>query len=133
MQQVLETERLILRPFEHSDAEQVSVLAGDKRIAEMTANIPHPYKVSDAISWIETHEIGFVSGESIVYAIVCKESLELIGAVSLPSLKDGQGILGYWLGASINKPSLIPTVKSPLPSSTQRKHQSPQRIGSTVL
>ncbi|MEJ3630503.1 N-acetyltransferase, partial [Vibrio vulnificus] len=25
MQQVLETERLILRPFEHSDAEQVSV------------------------------------------------------------------------------------------------------------
>ncbi|MFH6926985.1 N-acetyltransferase, partial [Vibrio vulnificus] len=24
MQQVLETERLILRPFEHSDAEQVS-------------------------------------------------------------------------------------------------------------
>ncbi|HAS6022041.1 TPA: GNAT family N-acetyltransferase, partial [Vibrio vulnificus] len=35
---------------------------------------------------------------SIVYAIVHKESLELIGAVSLPSLKDGQGILGYWLG-----------------------------------
>lgn len=32
------------------------------------------------------------------------------------------------VGASINKPSLIPTVKSPLPSSTQRKHQSPQRI-----
>ncbi|ELV8693082.1 GNAT family N-acetyltransferase [Vibrio vulnificus] len=98
MQQVLETERLILRSFEHSDAEQVSVLAGDKRIAEMTANIPHPYEVSDAISWIETHEIGFASGESIVYAIVHKESLELIGAVSLPSLKDGQGILGYWLG-----------------------------------
>ncbi|MGL1045041.1 GNAT family N-acetyltransferase, partial [Vibrio vulnificus] len=33
MQQVLETERLVLRPFELSDAEQVSVLADDKRIA----------------------------------------------------------------------------------------------------
>ncbi|ELV8693029.1 TPA: GNAT family N-acetyltransferase [Vibrio diabolicus] len=98
MQQVLETERLILRSFELSDATQVSVLAGDERIAEMTANIPHPYEVSDAISWIETHENGFTSGESIVYAIVHKESLELIGAVSLPRLKDGQGILGYWLG-----------------------------------
>ncbi len=98
MQLVLETERLILRPFELSDAEQVSVLAGDKRIAEMTANIPHPYEVSDAISWIETHETGFASGESIVYAVVHKESCEIIGAVSLPSLKDGQGILGYWLG-----------------------------------
>ncbi|HAS8287028.1 TPA: N-acetyltransferase, partial [Vibrio vulnificus] len=84
MQQILETERLILRSFKQSDAEQVSVLAGDKRIAEMTANIPHPYEVSDAISWIKTHEIGFASGESIVYAIVHKESLELIGAVSLP-------------------------------------------------
>lgn len=98
MQPILETERLILRSFELSDAERVSVLAGDERIAEMTANIPHPYEISDAISWIETHESGFASGKSLVYAIVHRESLALIGAVSLPRLKDGQGTLGYWLG-----------------------------------
>ncbi|HCH3500978.1 TPA: GNAT family N-acetyltransferase [Vibrio parahaemolyticus] len=98
MQQLIESERLILRPFSMSDAERVSELAGDKLISEMTANIPHPYTVSDAENWIRTHAELFLSGKGIVYVIVLKESSELIGAISFPKLENGLGILGYWLG-----------------------------------
>nr|WP_319556355.1 GNAT family N-acetyltransferase [uncultured Vibrio sp.] len=98
MQQVIESNRLILRPFSLLDAKRVAELAGDKQISEMTANIPYPYSVSDAENWIRTHETLFLSGKGVAYAIVLKETSEVIGAISFPKLENGLGILGYWLG-----------------------------------
>lgn len=98
MQETIESMRLVLRPFSFADAEGVASLAGDKRIADMTANIPHPYRLSDAVKWIATHEKLFLSGKGIVYAIVKKGTDELIGTVSLLQLDNGSGVLGYWLG-----------------------------------
>src|ERR1700693_2603855 len=45
---VLETERLILRAPTLGDAKAVAKLANDRRIAENTARIPHPYALADA-------------------------------------------------------------------------------------
>ncbi|WP_372379520.1 GNAT family N-acetyltransferase [Vibrio natriegens] len=98
MQQNVETDRLILRPFTLSDAKRVALLAGDKVIADMTANIPHPYSLADAELWINTHEPLFDRGKGVVYAITLKESGELIGAVSFLGIDNGVGTLGYWLG-----------------------------------
>ncbi len=98
MQQAIESGRLILRPFSLSDVKRVSALAGDKQISEMTANIPYPYSVSDVENWIRTHDELFLSGKGVVYAIVLKDSAELIGAISFPKLENGLGVLGYWLG-----------------------------------
>ena len=41
---VLETKRLALRAPRLEDAKTVATLANDRRIAENTARIPHPYK-----------------------------------------------------------------------------------------
>ena len=41
---VLETKRLSLRAPRLEDAKTVAMLANDRRIAENTARIPHPYK-----------------------------------------------------------------------------------------
>ena len=49
---VLETERLILRAPRLGDAKVLAALANDKRIAENTRRIPHPYKRSDADDFI---------------------------------------------------------------------------------
>ncbi len=98
MQQNITTERLILRPFRLSDSQRVAELAGEKVIADMTANIPHPYEASMATDWINKHESFFNEGKGVVYAITLKANDEIIGAVSFPSLQDGVGILGYWLG-----------------------------------
>ena len=49
---VLETERLVLRAPRLEDAERIAMLANERRIAENTARIPHPYRQSDAETWI---------------------------------------------------------------------------------
>src|SRR5690242_2844096 len=49
---VLETARLILRAPRLGDAKVIAALANDRHIAENTARIPHPYKLTDAKDWI---------------------------------------------------------------------------------
>ena len=46
---------LLLNSFKSSDAELVAKMAGDRRVVEMTTNIPYPYEAHMAISWIEVH------------------------------------------------------------------------------
>ncbi len=98
LQENIETARLRLRPFKLSDAERVALLAGDKVIADMTANIPHPYEPYMAEDWIQSHKNLYLANTGIVYAITLKGDDSIIGAVSFPNLQDGLGILGYWLG-----------------------------------
>jgi hypothetical protein len=48
----LHTVRLVLRPFELAPAQDVQRLAGEKAIADTTANIPHPYLDGMAEQWM---------------------------------------------------------------------------------
>jgi RimJ/RimL family protein N-acetyltransferase len=59
---VLETKRLCLRAPRLGDAKTVATLANDRRIAENTARIPHPYKLSDAEDFITRAELGYWLG-----------------------------------------------------------------------
>lgn len=98
-QPTIETERLILRPFEMTDAKRVQELAGDKRIAETTLHIPHPYEDGIAESWIASHKDNFSNGTTITYAIVKKDTEELVGTISLMVNKiHKKAEVGYWVG-----------------------------------
>lgn len=95
----IETERILLRPFELSDAKDVQRLAGDRAIADTTLNIPHPYKDGTAEEWISTHQPKFEAGELLNFAIVLRTSSELVGAIGLrivPRFERAE--LGYWIG-----------------------------------
>ena len=91
---VLETERLVLRAARLDDAPSVAALAGDRRVAENTARMPHPYAVSDAEEFIASAN---VPGGQIAFAIL-RGGEELVGMCGLASTDAGSAELGYWLG-----------------------------------
>lgn len=95
----LHTPRLLLRPFTLADAPTVQALAGQREIAEHTANIPHPYEDGMAEAWIGAHQGAYERREAATFAITRKEDAELVGAVGLGINKSQRlAELGYWVG-----------------------------------
>jgi RimJ/RimL family protein N-acetyltransferase len=91
---VLETERLVLRAPRLEDAKTVAALANDRRIAENTARLPHPYKLADAKDWISA--AGTRPGEQTF--IITLASGAIIGACGLELRDPPTPEIGYWLG-----------------------------------
>jgi RimJ/RimL family protein N-acetyltransferase len=96
---VLETERLVLRAPRLEDMEQIAMLANERRIAENTARIPHPYTLKDAEAFLAAANR---SDAERTFAITLADGT-LIGACGL-ELREGPGAagttpeLGIWLG-----------------------------------
>ena len=91
---VLETERLVLRAPRLGDVKAVAVLANDRRIAENTARIPHPYRTGDAEDFIATAN----QGSEMVFLITQRNGAA-IGACGLHDVAGQPPEIGYWLGA----------------------------------
>jgi RimJ/RimL family protein N-acetyltransferase len=89
---VLETERLVLRTPRLEDAKRIAALANDRRIAENTARLPHPYSLADAKDFIRS-VTDVTSSESFVVTI----GGEVIGACGY-ELRNSVPQIGYWLG-----------------------------------
>ena len=99
MNKFLTTERLILRPMRMEDAEAVTRWVSDRRVAEMTTLIPHPYSLADALGWLE--RVTSYDSKNIhqVFAITLREGGELIGCIGLHGDEDAPWAeFGYWLG-----------------------------------
>jgi RimJ/RimL family protein N-acetyltransferase len=90
---VLETKRLALRAPCLEDAKTVAMLANDRRIAENTARIPHPYKVADAEAFIG----GANKSDSEAVFLVTLPDETVIGACGIVPTEPAPE-LGYWLG-----------------------------------
>jgi len=90
---VLETKRLALRAPRLVDAKTVAALGNDRRIAENTARIPHPYRLSDAQSFIA----GASKAGEVVFLITLRNK-KVIGACGVMFHYDDMPELGYWLG-----------------------------------
>lgn len=100
-QPTLGTQRLILRPFDLGDAAVVQRLAGDWAIADTTLLIPHPYLDGMAEEWISSHRPKFDAGEMAVFAVVLRETGEIVGAVGFSIIKRfDRAEIGYWIGKS---------------------------------
>ena len=89
---------LHLRAFTADDAPAIQALAGDERIADTTANIPHPWPDGAAQSWLAEVSEKRARGVHLAYAVTDLESGELMGCISLMDIDAGQAELGYWVG-----------------------------------
>ncbi|KAK9868018.1 hypothetical protein WJX84_008058 [Apatococcus fuscideae] len=97
-QPYLQTYRLLLRPLITADAQILKALAGDRRIADTTASIPHPYQDEDATWYIQHSRDQFALDASAIFAVAHPEH-GLVGIVSLSRPTGSlQAELGYWIG-----------------------------------
>ncbi|HEY3365133.1 MAG TPA: GNAT family N-acetyltransferase [Symbiobacteriaceae bacterium] len=98
--QPLETERLILRPFEITDAGTVRQLAGDREVAATTVNIPHPYPEGAGEQFVAFTREAAAGGFGYTYAVVRKSDGILVGCIGLVGTNSvhRRAELNYWIG-----------------------------------
>jgi RimJ/RimL family protein N-acetyltransferase len=96
---VIPSERFVLRPLRASDAGLVQLYASDKRIAEMTTSIPHPYPPGAAEAFIARALAE--GGAHWALDASAHGSSELMGLVSLKSLGRDQAEIGYWVAPAL--------------------------------
>lgn len=97
-QPTIKTLRLIIRPFDLSDSDEVQRICSDKEIAANTRTVPYPYPEGAAESWIAQHPEFWATGRSAVFAVALPEENNVIGAVGLEmNEEDHRAELGYWI------------------------------------
>jgi RimJ/RimL family protein N-acetyltransferase len=89
---VLETERLTLRRPTLADVKAIAYLANDRRIAENTRRLPHPYSRDHAVEFVRA--LG--GGRATVFLIENNHSP--LGMVGIDWREQDAPELGYWLG-----------------------------------
>lgn len=106
---ILETKRLILRPWEEDDAEDLYQYAKNPLVGPAAGWPPH--------SSVENSRdiIRGVLSEPETYAVVLKESQKPIGSVGIMigsysnlEISDEEGEIGYWIGVPYWGQGLIP-------------------------
>jgi RimJ/RimL family protein N-acetyltransferase len=90
---VLETERLTLRSPTLADVKAIARLANDRRIAENTRRLPHPY--------LQEHAVAFVRGiaenrNELVFLV--EQNFVPIGMTGISWSEPESPELGYWFG-----------------------------------
>src|ERR1051325_3973429 len=90
---VLETERLSLRSPTLADVKAIARLANDRRIAENTRRLPHPYSQEHAVDFVRT-----LAPNCSELAFLIEQNFVPIGGVGINWRAPDAPELGYWLG-----------------------------------
>ena len=94
----LATNRLILSQLTSVDIPKIIEYAGNRKIAEMTLNIPHPYEEEDAIFWLNRAHEGLKNKTEYSFAVRLKGSEAFIGGIGLMvNERFNLAEFGYWI------------------------------------
>ena len=90
---VLETERLMLRRPTLADVKAIACLANDRRIAENTRRLPHPYLQDHAVEFVRA-----MANDPRETVFLVESNHVPVGMVGIDWRKPEAPELGYWLG-----------------------------------
>jgi RimJ/RimL family protein N-acetyltransferase len=90
---VLETERLTLRRPTLADVKAIAYLANDRRIAENTRRLPHPYSQDHAVILVRA-----MADDRRDMAFLIENNFNPVGMVGIAWRDQDTPELGYWLG-----------------------------------
>jgi RimJ/RimL family protein N-acetyltransferase len=90
---VLETERLALRRPTLADVKAIAHLGNDRRIAENTRRLPHPYLQDHAIAFVRA-----MADDRRKTMFLIEHTHSPIGMVGIDWREQDAPELGYWLG-----------------------------------
>ena len=90
---VLETERLTLRRPTLADVLAIAHLANDRRIAENTRRLPHPYSQEHAEEFVRA-----MTSDSRETVFLIEQNHSPLGMVGIDRSTPDAAELGYWLG-----------------------------------
>ena len=80
---ILETERLILKPYEVAYADEIFEVVKQKEIADTMIMIPHPYPREVVDQWISYLHKSWEQGSAYEFAVFLKEDNRYIGNAGL--------------------------------------------------
>src|SRR5437879_8141455 len=90
---VLETERLTLRRPTLADVKAIAYLANDRRIAENSRRLPHPYLQDHAVEFVRA-----MAADRRGSVFLIENNHSPIGMVGVDWREQEAPELGYWLG-----------------------------------
>jgi RimJ/RimL family protein N-acetyltransferase len=90
----IKTERLVLRAPRREDAADIVRLINDRRIAENTARIPHPYTATDAEAFIGHAN---TAADRLSFLVTLADGT-LVGGCGVGILAGPEAEPGYWFG-----------------------------------
>lgn len=106
---ILETERLILRPWQETDAEALYEYAKDPLVGPIAGWPPHT-SVENSLKVIQN-----VLSAPDTYAVILKETGKPVGSIGLMigensnlNISNDEGEIGYWIGVPYWGQGLIP-------------------------
>ena len=94
---VIEAERFVLRPLRASDAGPIQLHASDRRVADMSTTIPHPYPPGAAQAFVERTLSDAENRAVWALDASAHGNSELLGIVSLVKLDREQAEIKYWV------------------------------------
>ena len=96
MELVIETNRLVLRPYEVRDVAAIETLANNWNVASTLGRMPYPYEPGMAAMFMADHDVKRAARLGFPFAITWRETF--VGGIGLDLERYEDWELGYWLG-----------------------------------